>query len=71
MNKDGSFKDVEINGRILSGKAYLVTASASAIKNLVMLPVQTALLCLLLAYLLPYLRQLGLVPETTTARLRL
>ena len=56
---------------ILSGKAYLVTATASAVKNLVMLPVQTALLCLLLAYLLPYLRQLGLVPETTTARLRL
>ncbi|MBQ6986308.1 MAG: folate family ECF transporter S component [Oscillibacter sp.] len=56
---------------ILSGKAYLVTASASAVKNLVLLPVQTALLCALFALLLPYLKRAGLVPADTAARLRL
>ena len=56
---------------ILSGKAFLVTASASAVKNLVMLPVQTAILCALFALLLPYLRQSGLIPGDTSARLRL
>ncbi|MBR3570992.1 MAG: folate family ECF transporter S component [Oscillibacter sp.] len=56
---------------ILSGKAYLATASASAIKNLVMLPVQTAILCALLALLLPYLKKSGLVPGDTASRLRL
>ena len=56
---------------ILSGKAYLATASASAVKNLVMLPVQTAILCALFALLLPYLKQSGLIPGGTSARLRL
>lgn len=56
---------------ILSGKAYIATASASAIKNLVMLPVQTAILCALFAALLPSLRRSGLVPGDTLARLRL
>ena len=56
---------------ILHGKAYIATASASAIKNLVMLPVQTAVLCALFALLLPYLKQSGLVPDCLSARLRL
>ena len=55
---------------ILSGKAYLVTAGASAIKNLVMLPVQTAILCALLAALSPYLKQSGLIPGGSATRLR-
>ena len=48
---------------ILSGKAYLVTASASAVKNLIMLPVQTALLVLLFAALLPVLQRARLIPR--------
>ena len=40
---------------ILSGKAWYVTASASALKNLIMLPVQTVLLVLLFGALLPVL----------------
>lgn len=56
---------------ILSGKAYIATASASAVKNLVLLPVQTAILCALFALLLPYLKQSGLIPGSTAARLRL
>ena len=55
---------------ILSGKAYLVTASASAVKNLVMLPVQTAILYALLAALIPALKQSGLISGGTSARLR-
>ena len=50
---------------ILSGKAYLVTASASAVKNLVMWPIQAALLYGLLALLLPSLKRAGLVPRDT------
>lgn len=46
---------------ILSKKAYYVTAAASAVKNLVMLPVQTALLMLLLTTLLPVLQKAGLL----------
>ena len=56
---------------ILSGKAYLVTASASAVKNLVMLPVQTIMLCALFAALLPALRTAGLLPGAVQARLRI
>ncbi|MBR4211630.1 MAG: folate family ECF transporter S component [Oscillibacter sp.] len=56
---------------ILSGKAYLATATASAVKNLVMLPVQTAVLCGLLSLLSPYLKGSGLVPGDPAARLRL
>ena len=47
---------------ILSGKAYLVTASASAVKNLALLPLQTALLYALLKLLSPYLKRSGLLP---------
>ena len=48
---------------ILYGKAYLVLASQSAIKNLIMLPVQTVLLVVLFTALLPALGQMGLVPR--------
>ena len=47
---------------ILNGKAFLLIASGSAVKNLVMLPVQTALLVALFAALLPALARLKLVP---------
>ena len=47
---------------ILSGRAYWVTAGASAVKNLVLLPVQTLALTALFAALLPALRQRKLVP---------
>lgn len=56
---------------ILSGKAYLATAPASAVKNLVMLPVQTAILCALFAFLLPHLKRSGLAPGSASARPRL
>lgn len=46
---------------ILSGKAWYVTASGSAIKNLIMLPVQTLMLALLFAALLPVLYRAKLV----------
>lgn len=48
---------------ILSGKAFYVTAAGSAIKNLIMLPVQTLLLAALLSALLPILSQAGLVAK--------
>ena len=48
---------------ILSGKAWVVTASASAVKNLILLPVQTAMLVVLFAAFLPVLRQVGLIPR--------
>ena len=49
---------------------WYASASLSAVKNLIMLPVQTALLALLFAALLPALRRAGLVSRQT-ARLRL
>ena len=55
---------------ILTGKAYLVTATASAVKNLLLLPFQTALLCALFAALLPVLRRSGLIPRETAGKLR-
>lgn len=48
---------------ITTGKGYLVLAPARAVKNLLMFPVQTVLLCVLTAALLPVLRRSGLVPE--------
>jgi len=48
---------------ILYGKAYLVLASGSALKNLIMLPFQTVILVVLFSALLPVLRQMGLVPK--------
>lgn len=55
---------------ILSGKAWLVTASASAIKNLIMLPVQTAMLVVLFAAFLPILRRMGLVPREMPTQIK-
>ena len=46
---------------ILSGKAWYITASGSAIKNLVCLPFQTALLLLLMTALRPALKKMRLV----------
>lgn len=54
---------------ILSGKAWVVTASASAVKNLILLPVQTAMLVALFGALLPLLRRMGLVPRETPAKI--
>lgn len=48
---------------ILSGKAWIVTASGSAVKNLICLPFQTVILVALFAALLPVLRRLRLVPQ--------
>lgn len=47
---------------VLYGKGYLYYMVKSFWKNLVMLPVQTVMLVLLLAALLPGLRRMGLVP---------
>ena len=47
---------------ILYGKAYLVLASGSAVKNLIMLPFQTLLLVALFTALLPVLKAMKLVP---------
>ena len=46
---------------ILYGKAYLVMASGSALKNLIMLPFQTAILAVLFSAILPALGRAGLV----------
>ena len=46
---------------ILYGKAYLVMASGSALKNLIMLPFQTAILAVLFSAILPALSRAGLV----------
>ena len=48
---------------ILYGKAYLVMASGSAVKNLIMLPVQTVILVLLFSAILPVLASVGLVSK--------
>ncbi len=48
---------------ILSGKGWIATASASAVKNLILLPVQAVLLYILLKALQPALRSLNLIPE--------
>ena len=47
---------------ILYGKAYLVLAAGSAVKNLIMLPFQTLLLVILITALLPVLKAMKLVP---------
>ena len=54
---------------ILSGKAWYVTASASALKNLIMLPVQTVLLVLLFGALLTVLRRAGLIDKQTPSKI--
>ena len=55
---------------ILDGKAWSVMAAGSAIKNLIMLPFQTALLVLLFAALAPALRRAGLIPRQTAGKIR-
>ena len=60
LNSNGAF----------SLATWYASASLSAVKNLIMLPVQTALLALLFSGLLPALRRSGLVSRQT-ARLRL
>jgi len=54
---------------ILYGKAYLVLASGSAIKNLIMLPIQTAILVVLFSAVMPSLRKLKLVPKENEGRI--
>lgn len=56
---------------ILYGKAYLYYASASLVKNAVMLPVQTLMLCALFAALLPALGRMGLLPAQCGRKLQL
>ncbi|MDD5938790.1 MAG: folate family ECF transporter S component [Clostridiales bacterium] len=55
---------------ILYSKGYLYYMTVSFYKNLVMLPVQTAMLCFLLAALMPVLSRMGLVaPAGRDARI--
>ncbi len=56
---------------ILYGKAYVYYASASLIKNAVMLPIQTAMLCLLFAALLPALGKAGFLAPGVEKKLSL
>ena len=46
---------------ILYGKAYLVIAGGSAVKNLIMLPFQTVILVVLFSAVMPVLGRMGLV----------
>ena len=52
------------------GKGYGVIVGASAVKNAIMLPVQTVMLAALFAALLPILHRAGFLPDQT-GRLRL
>lgn len=56
---------------ILYGKAYVYYASASLIKNAVMLPIQTVMLVLLFAALLPVLKRIDFLPAQSGAKLTL
>lgn len=56
---------------VLYSKGYLYYMTTSLVKNVVMLPVQTAMLCFLLAALLPTLSRMGLVPGDVGNRLHL
>ncbi len=47
---------------ILSGKGYLYYVSTRALKNLLLLPIQTAILCILFAALTPILHQMDWLP---------
>lgn len=55
---------------ILMGKAWFVTASGSALKNLIMLPVQTVILVILFTALLPVLRRMKLIPREMDGKIR-
>ena len=52
------------------GKGYGLIAAQSAVKNAIMLPIQTVMLAALLAALLPTLHRLGFLPDQAS-RLRL
>ncbi len=54
---------------ILYGKAYLYYASASLVKNAVMLPVQTAMLAVFFAAMLPVLGRIGFLPAQSSRKL--
>lgn len=56
---------------ILLDKAYLLLAGKSALKNLIMLPVQTVLLVVLFAALLPVLEKMGILSSAAGNGLRL
>lgn len=51
---------------ILYGKAYTYYASVSAVKNLIMLPVQTAMLVIFFAAILPILARIGFIPNQSS-----
>ena len=53
-----------------SGKGYWVLAAESAVKQIVMLPIQTILLVVLFAALLPILHRMGFLPDQATEGLR-
>lgn len=55
---------------ILYSKGYLYYASASLVKNAVMLPVQTAMLAVFFAAALPVLSRIGFLPNGAGKRLR-
>lgn len=55
---------------ILYGKGYLYYASASLVKNAVMLPVQTAMLAVFFAAALPVLGRAGFLPAQSSRKLR-
>lgn len=54
---------------ILYGKGYLYYASASLVKNAVMLPIQTAMLAILFAALLPILGRIGFLPAQSSDKI--
>lgn len=55
---------------ILYGKAYTYYASVSAVKNLIMLPVQTAMLVVFFSAMLPVLGRAGFLPSTAERKLK-
>ena len=53
-----------------SSKGYWAIVTASAVKNLIMLPIQTILLIVLFTALLPILHRMGFLPDQATDGLR-
>ncbi len=56
---------------VLYSKGYLYYMTTSAVKNTLMLPVQTLMLVVLFAALLPILGRMGLLPKESGSRLSL
>lgn len=56
---------------ILLSKGYIYYMTTSAVKNTVMLPIQTVMLVLLFAALIPVLHQMGLLPKQVGDHLHL